>query len=1794
MAPDQLQDLVKAKVANLRPKLLDLSRRNPLLSTSFSLKSNSLIRVVDELPDVLFYKLNNGQKMRIVPLPDIDDDPKDEGASAFRNAVSNARITDDVYLAELEAVDTDADDYLDQMRTIERALKDRVRDELGMEIRPNRTQINLIQHARNNGITPSYDLPLPSVRHQDGRHSDSDIQTLLLPKDLERKLDAINSKCRTWIQETGINVLHIGYGFLEWSEPNQPKTAFAPLLLAGVEIEKVRTQNGSQYWLTGVDEEPEINAVLHEKLKLEFGVQMPEWDGASVENYFAEIASLAPKGLVWKVRRQVVVGVFPSAKMAMYYDLDPINPLVSTSPLVSDLLGGTDNGAASPFAEEYNVDEPDIEKHVPLVVLEADSSQFSTLVDIGRGQNVAVEGPPGTGKSQTIVNAIAVALASNKKVLFVAEKLAALNVVKSRLEACGLGEYLLPLQADRSTREQVIASVRERVEMELPHPNRDFAARIAEYRQIRSDLAGYIDVLTSVEPGTDMTVHEILGKGIATSPALDDIPISVLSDCSVSPTFLNRLGFGRLRTIAQGVEDAHNDRINSSTIWRDTKLTDPDRFTVEDACESARQASIAFREFADARSSLPDFGLGKGTKIAELVILTKLLRSHSALPQDARGAAFALLDTATFQHVSHFINACASFVEEDKALRALLSRNADEDVLSTVDEVTTIAIEAALDTIDIAKLEADLQFARNALASARAGCELIRPLVRQNPEAGKWRFKDIASAHQIVQAAGRLALSLRTPQMGEPSSLAILTELCATGRALQSRKKELGKRATIPSDISADVLAGDAAVIRSAGVFSFLSSNYRSAIGRARTLSLAENPTKATTVALLDAVASFRRDEQTFSMSPQTTAVFGLHFRGIDTDFGPFEAVAAYFTSVNSTLGTPDCRSLRNFLRSADLDELELLPAIPSLPPVEIFDELEGDIKTAEAEIGILSDAIGKLKRLVDVFVSPANIAPKSLSTLAARIREFLAQSSNLAANDVVRSICNDNFQGAQTDTAHLKIACEWAKEAMPESESVRAISQSGRLEGAIAKLESIVEMAERCRALLNRTCEVSKTPSEAFTSGRDAVAISEVLRAAANDSDGLFKHAKFATAMVSIDGAGVDAVVSHLVQAGETLEHFADKLEAIAARSLGRRMYAIHGSALAKYTGRTLNELRSALAKKDRQIIEMSREQLRHHLHRNSRPPRGNGVGKRSTWTQMALIENEIAKQQRFVPVRDLTDRAGVALLELKPCWMMSPLAVAQYIKKGAVQFDLCLIDEASQMPPEAALGALLRSKQVVVVGDTNQLPPSNFFKKTFDDTGVDEDETVIDESVLEMAKGTYRPSRRLRWHYRSRHSGLIKFSNRMIYQDNLVVFPSATESLSRMGVEFRAVNGFYKSGTNPVEARAMVEAVLDFMRTDSGRSLGIVTLNQAQQALISEEFEYALSTDNHAATYVEKWKAHRDGLEYFFIKNLENVQGDERDVIFIGTVYGPETQGGRVMQRFGPINGLAGKRRLNVLFSRAKEKIVTFSSMNASDIIAEDGGNQGAYMLKRWLEYSATGVLEAGVPQEREPDSDFEIFVIDQIRALGCEPVPQVGVAGYFVDIGVRHPNWPHGFILGVECDGASYHSAKSARDRDRLRQEVLEGLGWKLHRIWSTDWFNDSRSEAERLRAVISDRMAELKRKEGDYVQKPIKSDAGHRSEIVVERSSIVLPTKPIVASKGHKGVDVGDTVRIRYLSDDQKIIQVTISSGVSNTADGVVNHEAPIAQALLGAEEGEQVEILVGSYVKPAVVERIIKA
>lgn len=333
-------------------------------------------------------------------------------------------------------------------------------------------------------------------------------------------------------------------------------------------------------------------------------------------------------------------------------------------------------------------------------------------------------------------------------------------------------------------------------------------------------------------------------------------------------------------------------------------------------------------------------------------------------------------------------------------------------------------------------------------------------------------------------------------------------------------------------------------------------------------------------------------------------------------------------------------------------------------------------------------------------------------------------------------------------------------------------------------------------------------------------------------------------------------------------------------------------------------------------------------------------------------------------------------------------------------------------------------------------------------------------------MALAQFRPARSSRWHYRSRHESLIAFSNREFYND-LIVFPSPLDPVRekrrpKLGVYHHFVAGKYKGRVNIEEAQKVAEAAIDFMAAEPDKSLGIVTLNLSQREVLLEEMERLVQRKRSAQQFVERWEA---TLEPFFVKNLENVQGDERDVIFISTVYGPDSATGIVKNTFGPINGKYGHRRLNVLFTRAKQRVEVYTSMRPDDIRPDEKSQRGVHVLKAYLEYAETGRLETGFTSGREPDSEFEELVRDRLQEKGFEVVPQVGIAGYFIDLAVKHPK-RSGFVLGIECDGASYHSSRSARDRDRLRQQILERLQWNIYRIWSTDSFQNPEEELQRL--------------------------------------------------------------------------------------------------------------------------------
>ncbi|WP_414663200.1 DUF4011 domain-containing protein [Horticoccus sp. 23ND18S-11] len=554
--------------------------------------------------------------------------------------------------------------------------------------------------------------------------------------------------------------------------------------------------------------------------------------------------------------------------------------------------------------------------------------------------------------------------------------------------------------------------------------------------------------------------------------------------------------------------------------------------------------------------------------------------------------------------------------------------------------------------------------------------------------------------------------------------------------------------------------------------------------------------------------------------------------------------------------------------------------------------------------------------------------------------------------------------------------------------------------------------------------------------------------------------------------GLGLTPLIEQLEAADAPATDTADRFEHSFRRAL---LHAImeRDAPLREFFGREHDERIERFRQLDDQLAGLTRGLIQARL---AAGLPGDQVRDDLPKAEIGLLRRELAKKTRHLPVRRLLAGLPHLLPRLKPCVLMSPLSVAQYLESNHAPFDVVIFDEASQIPVWDAIGAIARGRQLIVVGDPKQLPPTNFFNSSGDDEAEDTLEEHKDlESILDELLTNGLRHKRLQWHYRSRHEGLIAFSNRQYYEDDLLTFPSPETALG--GVRFMALPAARydkgKSRTNPGEAAALVEELVRRLRQNSGprRSYGVVTFSQAQQQLVED----LLDQKRREHPEIEAHFGDEPPIEGepVIVKNLESVQGDERDVILFSICYGPD-ETGRVSMNFGPLNREGGERRLNVAITRAKHEVLVFSGLRSEQIDLARTRARGVRDLKSFLDYAERGPTALGAATATKSASgtsgEFHQLVGDRLRALGYVVHERVGCSDYRIDLGVLDPASPGRYLLGVECDGVSYQQAATARDRDKLRQVILEGLGWTLHRIWSTDWWHDPAAEMARLRAAL----------------------------------------------------------------------------------------------------------------------------
>ncbi len=553
------------------------------------------------------------------------------------------------------------------------------------------------------------------------------------------------------------------------------------------------------------------------------------------------------------------------------------------------------------------------------------------------------------------------------------------------------------------------------------------------------------------------------------------------------------------------------------------------------------------------------------------------------------------------------------------------------------------------------------------------------------------------------------------------------------------------------------------------------------------------------------------------------------------------------------------------------------------------------------------------------------------------------------------------------------------------------------------------------------------------------------------------------------------------------------------------------------------------------RKLDEDVRELTPEHLKQQSKiPEEGDGNLKK----EKAILNRLFQQRRPRMAVRRLMDECPNELRRLTPCFLMSPLSVVQYLPADMETFDVVIFDEASQITPWDAIGSISRGRQTIVVGDNKQMPPTNLFNRADAES---EDESEDDEgdleSILEEMIAAGVPKKTLSCHYRSKHESLIIFSNKKYYEGELITFPSPEIKGDAVKLVF-VENAIYENQKNRKEANTIVAEVMRRLEDpEQTKSIGIVTFNKKQQDLIEELLEHEIEKKRHSFPNIMQYFSN-EKVEPVFVKNLESVQGDERDVILLSVTRAPDNRTGKVHMQFGPLNQDGGHKRLNVAITRAREEMLVFSSIKSGDIDLSriQAQARGVKDLKYFLEYAECGREVLGLrPPESVGDyeNDFEKAVSRGLENRGWTVHPQIGVSRYRIDIGIINPNNNNDYLVGIECDGASYHSSATARDRDKIREEVLRRLGWDLLRVWSTDFFHNPEGELDKLHTKIEE--IRLHRATGN----------GHKEvvEVPVEKGADVKAKNNYGATRLHEAA---------YKGHNKEVVEVLVEKGADVNA------------------------------------------
>ena len=1549
-----------------------------------------------------------------------------------------------------------------------------------------------------------------------------DLETDCEPADLQRRLGNLRRKDREWAEEQGLNVLFLTAGFLNWVDQDG-ELARSPLVLIPCDLE--RTSPRDPFRLVREEDDISDNPTLRYQLA-RLGIDLPEFgsesaDAPSIEEYIDSVGEIIGDRDDWSVDYDIFLGTFSYSKLAMHQDLIRMKDEgprtehtrllagakpgsgrrlpydASAMPRDSDLLGGRLDDLLD-IRDQYTV-------------LPGDFSQLRAIEQARRGENLVIHGPPGTGKSQTIANLIATLLAEGKRVLFVSEKTAALDVVKRRLEECGLGAFCLDLHSDRARKSEVYLQLKGALEDD--RPRLAASVPIEELVVQRDRLNRVVRLLHERREPLGKSVYEVQGlfANCQHMPRLEALHLPPIPDLTMKWV---REAESAAERIARRPEEF---RSHNSSRWLPLQVARPSLQLADGIRQDMNAVQSAINTLrAEAGLVTEWLGLPATESAGDVLHVVRLLRHLAISPTVPR-----------------------SWLSRDAVvkLRRLSQQQATQQHERRRLERSVYGwFGSSPPTIDYRSMAAAIEFSPSESEAVEMVLGTVwRTALGKDPSEVLERVVELATAlDSLVSDADAIAKPLaeeRLDTLGQlewasdwaarilaidpvPHSwlrLWAIDELERESRdakaLLERMEHDEGRLGENFSDSLVELVDEDMLVRYRADHQSFwrrLGGAYRrdqrtlrGQLKTPRKLSFEES------LAAVELAVEVKRQRKEWrDTETRLRDSLGLRFQGRGTNWQRTLKDLAALRDIRADW-RGDADVLYELIAEEHTGERRRALELANLP---VQDHLERYGRTSDAighsplsesnlELAKANDvarrALVPLRRVRDataelyrsIVTPPADVEELNRLTedgvkLMAVTEEDDRFAPNLAQDFGVF------FQRDMTDWDAVSNALRWTADLLEAAngrvsgtlaDHAASPRTSEEYEGRVRSLSEGISLFEQELRILDARFNISATDWDSWDASRfsDLEAWSADLRENAGDA---LAWAEYRNATRELDEQLGDGAADALHAATERAEDAPDTVR--------RHIYAAWLDAtydaepeLREFSRIDHESMRARFRELDEQFPVSARQRVRERVF--DKYPDKYATSLQSG--QLGTLRGELSKRRRQMPVRRLIERIPNLLQMLKPCFLMSPLAVSQYLPAGPLasnhlDFDVVIFDEASQVLPWDALPAIDRARQAIVVGDRQQLPPTTFFQRDpGDDDDWDDDkeeetedsvrgrESILDVMVGQVGKGF--AERYLNVHYRSRSESLISFSNHRFYNNRLLTFPNPDQTDAAVR-DVYLPNATYDMGrtrTNREEAERVTDIVFELMETQpADESIGVVALSRSQADLIESLIEERRMLSRHL-----DYRFSEDGAERFFVKNLENVQGDERDHMILSIGYGP-TPAGTVPNRFGPINRRGGERRLNVAVTRARMSMTVVHSLRAEDITSTQ---PGARQLRRYLEYVSNPKLaiESEVTGLGEPESPFEEAVLAALRRRGHRVDAQVGVSGYRIDLAIKSENGVR-YVLGIECDGATYHSSPAARDRDWLRQQVLERLGWRIHRVWSTSWIRDPDTEIAAIEQAL----------------------------------------------------------------------------------------------------------------------------